>query len=309
MSLRDWIERPQSRPLRRLLLKVHLWVALTVGVYIVVISLSGSAVVFRRELTRWLVPRTVETAIGTRLSAEALDAALQEAYPRYNIVEVREPSRPDRPIWVALDRGGRASERLFDPYAARDLGLAFPRSLRVLEWLVDLHDNLLGGTTGRRINALGGAALLLLTVTGAALWWPGRGRWVRSLGVPRPSRTRRFAWHLHSALGFWCSGLLLIWALTGLYFGFPDPIEATIDRLDPDPDDFERPGEPLLLWMVQMHFGRFGGLGVRTLWTLLGLVPAALFVTGFWLWWKRTRRRAAAGTRAEVPGDNADQSA
>jgi uncharacterized iron-regulated membrane protein len=38
-----------------------------------------------------------------------------------------------------------------------------------------------------------------------------------------------------------------------------------------------------------MHFGRFGGLGVRTLWVLLGFVPVLMFVTGF-LMWLRSRR-------------------
>lgn len=281
--------------MRRLLLKVHLWVALAVGAYIVVISVSGSAVVFRRELSQWLVPRTVETTAGPRLTAEALEDALARAYPRHTVVEFREPQRPDRPVWVALERNGRPSERLFDPYAERDLGLAFPLLLRAVEWLVDLHDNLLAGETGRRLNGLGGAALLVLTATGAVLWWQGRGRWAESLIVHRPSRTRRFAWHLHSALGFWSAALLLVWALTGVYFAYPEPVESTIDRLDPDPNDYERPGEWLLLALIRLHFGRFGGLGVRTAWTLLGLVPAMLFASGFWLWWRRRRRRAGQG--------------
>ena len=42
----------------------------------------------------------------------------------------------------------RAMDRLFDPYAVRDLGETFPPLLRAVEWLVDLHDNLLAGETG-----------------------------------------------------------------------------------------------------------------------------------------------------------------
>ena len=36
---------------RRLLVRIHMWIALGLGLYIVVLSVSGSAVVFRRELT------------------------------------------------------------------------------------------------------------------------------------------------------------------------------------------------------------------------------------------------------------------
>jgi uncharacterized iron-regulated membrane protein len=40
-----------------------------------------------------------------------------------------------------------------------------------------------------------------------------------------------------------------------------------------------------------VHFGRFGGMTGRLTWVLLGLVPAALFVTGFLTWRASLRRR------------------
>ncbi|NNC65037.1 MAG: PepSY domain-containing protein, partial [Gammaproteobacteria bacterium] len=48
-----------------------------------------------------------------------------------------------------------------------------------------------------------------------------------------------------------------------------------------------RPGEEMLLTLIRWHFGRFGGLTIRVLWVILGLIPAAMFVTGFIVWWKR----------------------
>ena len=46
--------------------------------------------------------------------------------------------------------------------------------------------------------------------------------------------------------------------------------------------------------------GRFGGLGIRILWAVLGLLPAVLFVTGFVLWWTRVVRRRTALRAADV---------
>jgi len=229
---RRWVHNPQGAVWRKALFQVHLWGGLIAGLYIVVISVSGSAVVFRRELSRWLLPR-------------------------------------DR------DFSG---------------GLPFP--VRAMEWCVDLHDNLLAGSTGRFFNGIGAIAVTVLIVTGAVLWWPGRSRWRRSLIVPRPSRTRRFTWHLHSALGFWSFVLMLGWAVTGIYFAFPQPFEALFNALATDPAALERPGEDLLLTFIRLHFGRFGGLGIRITWVILGLLPAVLFVTGLIVWWKRTRPRA-----------------
>jgi uncharacterized iron-regulated membrane protein len=43
----------------------------------------------------------------------------------------------------------------------------------------------------------------------------------------------------------------------------------------------------VLYWLAQAHFGRFAGVPVKTTWTVIGLAPAALFVTGLLMWWKR----------------------
>ena len=278
---------------RRILVQVHLWIALGLGLYIVVLSVSGSAVVFRRELNQWLVPRTVASTAGERLTGDALLAAVNDAYSTDAVVTVREPRRPERPVSVLLERDGATMERLFDPYGVRDLGEAFPPTLRAVEWLVDLHDNLLAGQTGRMLNGVGGMFFMVLILTGAWLWWPGAGNILRSLKVGRPRASRRFIWQLHSVLGILSFAILFIWAITAIYFAFPEPFEGTIDYFDADSTDAVRPGEWLVVEAVQLHFGRFGGLGIRFLWLVLGLVPTVLFATGFVLWWTRGRREPA----------------
>jgi uncharacterized iron-regulated membrane protein len=287
------VHRPQRLWLRRALFQIHLWTALAIGLYIVAMSVSGSAIVFRRELSAWLVPRSVPT-VGMRLEGDALRLAVARAFPDHEITELREQRRADRPVFLVLERDGVVSERLFDPYRGADLGASFPATLRVLEWLVDLHDNLLTGRAGRAVNGGGAALNLVLLATGAVIWWQGRTRWRHSVVLSRPVKSRRFVWQLHSFVGFWAFAMLFVWAATGVYFAFPEPFEATIDRFDPDLNDAERPGETLLLALIQLHFGRFGGLEIRVLWTLLGLLPAVLFLTGFLLWWTRVVRRTFA---------------
>jgi uncharacterized iron-regulated membrane protein len=223
-----WVYNPHSLTFRRALFQVHLWVGIGIGLYLIFISVTGSAVVFRREFGRW---------------------------------------------FVTQDN-------------------SFPWQVRVMEWFVDLHDNLLAGTLGRDINGIFAIFCLVLVFTGAVLWWPGRTRWRRSLLPVRPSKTHRFSWHLHSAIGLWAYVLVFGWAFTGVYFAFPDAFEWAFNTFDSDPTDFERPGEAALLVLIRWHFGRFGGLGVRITWVILGLIPAVLFITGFVVWWKRLRRQA-----------------
>ena len=49
-----------------------------------------------------------------------------------------------------------------------------------IEWLVDLHDNLLSAERGRFVNGVGAICMTLLCLTGAVVWWPGINHWRRS---------------------------------------------------------------------------------------------------------------------------------
>jgi uncharacterized iron-regulated membrane protein len=39
-----------------------------------------------------------------------------------------------------------------------------------------------------------------------------------------------------------------------------------------------------------LHFGNFGGLPVKILWSVAGLTPAILAISGSLMWWQRKRR-------------------
>ena len=80
---------------------------------------------------------------------------------------------PNQAIEIWLDRDGHKKERLFDPYTGQDLGESRPYSIQFIAWLVDLHVNLLAGERGRLINGVVPIFVLLLSFTGAVLWWPG----------------------------------------------------------------------------------------------------------------------------------------
>ena len=55
----------------------------------------------------------------------------------------------------------------------------------------------------------------------------------------------------------------------------------------------DRPaGDTILSWLSAVHFGRFGGLPVKLLWFVLGLVLPLLAFTGWLMWLRRVWRRA-----------------
>jgi uncharacterized iron-regulated membrane protein len=47
-----------------------------------------------------------------------------------------------------------------------------------------------------------------------------------------------------------------------------------------------------------MHFGRYGGMGVRITYVVIGILPTVMFVTGAVMWWNRVLRRWVGETKA-----------
>jgi len=283
------MRQPQLLNWRRIVVQLHLWIGLALGLYILLISVTGSVSVLRPDVHRWFIPRSVPIE-GTRLAGDALQDAVRRTYPLYEVTDVFERRRPDTPVMVKLQRDGATIDRLFDPYAARDLGLAYPPITEAMEWVVDLHDNLLTGTTGRAVNGVGALLFLTLAITGAIVWWPGVSRLGHSMVPGKPAKSARFARRLHNALGIWALALILIWAITAVYFSFPDPFEQTIDYFDQDLTDAERP-DALVRTLVNLHFGRSWGMAAKWAWVAFGLVPAVLLVTGGITWWVRVVQR------------------
>jgi len=291
--LERWLRYPQTVRARRLLFQVHLWTGIGVGLYILVISISGSAVVFRNELLRkFNTPPPRFTGPGRRLTPEELKLAAQRAFPDFTVGRVVEARDPDQAVVVWLDRGEERRQHYVHPYTGADLGNALSVGYRVVTWIIDLHDNLLAGRTGRFINGIGGIFTTGLALTGALIWWPGLKKWRRSLLLDWKASGWSFHWSLHSMLGFWFLAFILVWGISGIYLAFPNPFDELVERLDPVDQATRVPrlGDTALYWLTRLHFGRWGGIPTKVLWTIFGLVPAALFVTGAYMWWTRAVR-------------------
>ncbi len=293
----ELVRQRRSQWLRRALFQVHLWAGLTLALYVLVISLSGSAVVFRHEMDLALCPQIILVrASGPRMSDARLAAAARRAVPRGflppNIsVAIRGPRVPGAAVEVwYVSRRGRF-ERLFDPYTGQDLGDAVACEPALVSRLVEFHDNLLGGEAGRAVNGVGALMVVVMCLTGAVIWWPRRSRWWHRITLHRHVHWRRFIWDLHSVLGFWMFALILLWAVSGVYFAFPNAIASVEDFLVARGAGSQGI-DALIDGLVTLHFGRAYGSWVKVLWVCLGLVPAALTVTGALMWWNRVLRRA-----------------
>jgi uncharacterized iron-regulated membrane protein len=300
-----WIRQPQKIWLRRALFQVHLWCGIVIAIYILVISVTGSVLVYRNELYRAATPQPIlSKSTAPRLTDGQLAAAALALYSGYHVIRITRPRNPDQAVVIWLGHGDSIKKRLFDPRTGSDLGEAIPTGILLISRLSDLHDDLFAGPTGRKVNGAGAFAILGVGVTGLVLWWPGIKTWRRSLVLPRGVGWKRGNWHLHSMVGFWSFAFLVIFGLSGIYLCFPDPFLDVADWLQP-PDAVHpqlRLVDQIIYWLAYLHFGRINGIGIpchgrglcdqatKATWALFGLAPAAMAVTGAIMWWNRVVR-------------------
>jgi uncharacterized iron-regulated membrane protein len=300
-----WVQQPQNVWLRRAIFQVHLWSGIALGLYVLMISVTGSILVYQNELNRAATPKPIiSKASGPRLTDEQLTEAANRVYPDYRVVNLVRARNPDQAVDVWLRRDNHMKQRMFDPHSGSDLGESVATGIWLISRLLDLHDNLFAGRTGRKVNGVGAVALLALAATGFIIWWPGIKAWRRSLIVRRGMGWKSTIWHLHSMIGFWSLGFTVIFAVSGIYLGFPESFQNLADRLDSltTADPGAAIGDKIIYWLAYLHFGRINGIGIpchgpgicdqttKAIWALFGIAPAVMFVTGAIMWWNRVLR-------------------
>src|SRR4029450_4624974 len=100
-------KQPQRVWLRKALFQVHLWTGIGAGIYVLLISISGSAIVFRNEVYAGNdSPVIFVEGVGDRLSSDAVQEAGGRGFPGYTVIQVYEyADKPKRAVEVRLEKG------------------------------------------------------------------------------------------------------------------------------------------------------------------------------------------------------------
>ena len=205
--------------MRKIAVAVHRYLGLALGLFLLVSGLSGSLLVFEREIDAALNPALLKVAIpptaATAAPAMELDTLLQNA----------RQAVPDRtPRFVFMPpAAGDAAEVMFhpesirlhaDPYTGAILGQRHPTE-SFTGFLTDLHIHLLAGHTGEQVMGWAGMGALALCGLGVVLWWPRPGGWKRAFSVKWHAAAFRVWFDTHRVAGAASVAFILVTALTG----------------------------------------------------------------------------------------------
>lgn len=205
--------------MRRLILNIHLAIALSAGLFVIVLGATGSILAFEPELDR-LLHRDISYVKpgGKKLSLVEIGSAVSAKYPGEPIVMYLPSPAPDFPAGVILSRGMVS----VNPYTGDVLGVR-TRGQTLFGVIRDLHVRLALGTVGRGILDWCALATLLSLLSGLYLWWP-----VKRMRIGGRLWSARFWYDLHASVGFFSLLPVLVLAATGTVIGFRDQVGQLI---------------------------------------------------------------------------------
>ncbi len=212
----------------RLAFQVHSWLGLVTGVFILLVSLTGSALVYGLELDRWWHREQLTvTPAGAPLPLDSLIGRLRERYPLAEGGAVLWfPRGPAESYGFRLYGTARPLNHFrgwdlyvvdMDPYTGRVLREGNHRDVSLpIQWVHTFHYSLHTGTWGIALLAVVAITLLLSLVSGIVVF---RRHLVDALLFRVPLRGR--GWRgvlsgLHRLVGVWALVLTALIFYSGL---------------------------------------------------------------------------------------------
>src|SRR5215213_9602668 len=209
----------------KVLLKLHTYVGLSIGLLLALIGLTGSLIVFGDELDEWLNPGILKVEPRTATaSAQSMLDAVRAAYPNEKLARVRLPREAHDSAELCFETRREPRCVYVNPYTAAVLGERVPAH-SFKGRVVSLHRRLLSGEIGETIIGVCGLLLLTLSLSGLVLWWPGP----RRLRIKRGAGRYRTSFDLHRAVGICALLFLAISGATGAAMVFRPTFEKTLN--------------------------------------------------------------------------------
>jgi uncharacterized iron-regulated membrane protein len=240
---------PRKTSLRRWSFYIHFYAGLIAGILFSVVGITGSILVFVPELRMLEVPGHAEVRpTGQPLPLETLLQVVRKSRPNDFIESFSSASErysfelaPNKALNFRSYSPTRERIQTFiDPYTGTII-CQYNYNHRWLQKIYDLHENLLGGLTGKKINAWFAMLLLIVSIAGLLLWWRGKKYWRLGLEYRIQASWKRQMWDLHNLGGFLFFLPLLILAVTGIYYSYESQFATAAGILTHSPTSIRTP--------------------------------------------------------------------
>lgn len=208
---------------RRCWLLLHRWLALALGVPLLVVALLGAALVVLKPLDRALNAALFAVPPGPAAPdlLETTRARLRAEFGRDAALTFRPP-RADGESLKVIVRGPWDGFVHVDPRDARELGRRGERE-GLFNFVFELHSSLLMNDAGKPLLAILALAYGVLLIGGLWLWWPrrwNRAALAQSFALTLDRSRLRAVFDLHRTGGAVLGLLIAVPVATGAYMAW-----------------------------------------------------------------------------------------
>lgn len=212
--------------------QIHSWLGLICGLGLIVVGLSGSVLVFHKEINAALYAETNAADYTPDVPRLPLDPQLEQvrsAYPDYWVsgwLLNRDPASRD--IAYMKPRGTDDWHKLrVDQYTGEIPNQPLGQRDTLHGWFVELHYTLFADHIGMAITAIFAIGLIALSVTGI---WIYRAFWKNLLRLRFRKSLRIFCSDLHKMIGITTVPLNLILGVTGAYWNIAHLVHEMVEH-------------------------------------------------------------------------------
>lgn len=219
--------------------KWHTWAGITAGFVLILVSLTGTLLVFEPELDTFFYPELFDfepTGELTMTYEEAIELVNREL-----------PEMHPRGVFHAKDRANALmlySEEepyfqiIIDPYRKEIRGTRVYKN-SIMGFIRNFHRTLLIPVVGRYIVGISSLVCVVLMITGLRLWIPKKWKQWKHLKsrmtVKWDGSRKRINFDVHNTLGFFFAPFISLIAITGVMITFNSVVIAVLFLLNFQP--------------------------------------------------------------------------
>ena len=223
--------KQRKRIFRRVNDWLHLWLGLTSGIIVFIVSITGCIYAFQQEIKDAMEPwRTVEAQPNMFVPPSQLLDTAAKYMPHAQPTGLTYASKHGAAAvgYAGVENGKRTFSVVFmNPYTGAFLKKQQPLGsgeFDFFSFIIDGHRALwLPYPIGEPIVGVATLIFIGLLITGMVMWWPKK--WNRStrkkhFQIKWNARFKRVNYDLHNVLGFYSLLLAFTLAITGLVYSF-----------------------------------------------------------------------------------------
>ncbi len=230
--------------LRKIFLKIHLYISLWLGAFLVIAGLTGSILVYEHTLDKFFNSESMlieHPGNQSKSIAELINSANLQSPIKGAPSHIQLPTSPDEALIIRYQMPAEGNhkghnhhfyELMLNQYTGEVIGQR-DQFTSLMGLVLRLHFNLFADETGQLIMGITSLLTLLLIMTGIYIWWPKLKHLKAAFIIKRNASPTRFNFDLHKTVGIYTALILFSVSLSGVHFNMPYLFRPIVNYFSP----------------------------------------------------------------------------